>query len=145
MGEAKIQIPDASDARTLRIVELRGTQYVLHTWTTGKRYATGQEMIGYAFYHVSEDDPIFVGEDCGVSPMHAIDSDDALRGLLGFLTLRRGDTDPDYFANYTPRQIAFAESSDCEFLTMWAMEPDASEREEWAESYAFDDRDSDRW
>jgi hypothetical protein len=60
--------------------------------------------------------PIFRGTDFRPSPLWAIDSDDALRALLGFLTLRPGDTDREYFADYTAGQRAFAESADCEYL-----------------------------
>ena len=48
--------------------------------------------------------------------MHADDADATLRALLGFLTLRPGDTDADYFDGYTQRQRAFCESGDCELL-----------------------------
>lgn len=124
--ESKIQIPSLDDHRVLRHVKIKsptigGTDYRLLTWDTGRRFSTGQWKIGYAFWRDGEDDPIFVGEDCGVSPMHSIDSDDALRGLLGFLTLRPGDTDADYFAEYTPRQLSFAEG-DAEYLSLYAME-----------------------
>ena len=59
---------------------------------------------------------LFAGEDFRPSPMHADDADETLRGLLGFLTLRPGDTDREYFADYSPAQLAFAESSECELL-----------------------------
>jgi hypothetical protein len=66
---------------------------------------------------------IFEGDDFGCSPMHAIDSDDCLRGILCFLTLRPGDTDADYFADYTETQREFA-ATDAEALSTWAMEAD---------------------
>jgi hypothetical protein len=49
-------------------------------------------------------DVIFEGEDFHCSPLHAIDSDETVRTLMTFLTLRPGDTDADYFADYTPEQ-----------------------------------------
>jgi hypothetical protein len=51
---------------------------------------------------------VFEGADFGNSPMHAIDSDATVVGLMSFLTLRPGDTDAEYFANYTERQRDFA-------------------------------------
>lgn len=61
---------------------------------------------------------LFEGEDLGCSPMHAIDSDESVAALMGFLTLRPGDTDAEYFENYTPEQMEFcqqhAESLSCE-------------------------------
>ena len=71
--------------------------------------------IGYEFRDPSGA-VLFHGDDFGPSPMHADDSDATLRALLGFLTLRPGDTDREYFAHYTPRQRAFAESDECQLL-----------------------------
>lgn len=59
---------------------------------------------------------LFAGSDFGPSPMHADDADATLRGRLGFLTLRPGDTDAEYFAEYSPAQLAFAASDTCELL-----------------------------
>jgi hypothetical protein len=50
---------------------------------------------------------LFGGEDYGCSPMHAIDSDAAVRSLMGFLTLRPGDTDREYFEDYTQEQLDY--------------------------------------
>lgn len=111
-----------TDRDYLRQVEVDG--YALRTWQTGKRYATGQERLGYEFV-TPEGIVLFHGEDFGCSPMDCIDSDAALRGILGFLTLKPGDTDDDdYFANYTPEQMAFAEGDDVEYLSLWSIEPD---------------------
>ena len=38
--------------------------------------------------------------------------------LMGFLTLKFGDTDGTYFSNYTDDQLAFTESMDCEELSL---------------------------
>jgi hypothetical protein len=59
---------------------------------------------------------LFRGEDFGASPLHADDSDETLRALLGFLALRPGDTDRDFFDDYSAEQLEFAGSSDCELL-----------------------------
>lgn len=53
---------------------------------------------------------LFSGEDFGPSPMHADDSDDTIAALMGFLTLRPGDTDREYFAGYTADQLDFCAS-----------------------------------
>jgi hypothetical protein len=45
--------------------------------------------------------------------------------LLAFLTLQDGDTDAEYFEGYTPEQLAWRESRDCEELGWWV-----SDREE---------------
>ena len=102
-------VPDA-----LRHVRLE-TRHVLRTWDTGRTDGRGQTRIGYAF-----SDPagnvLFRGRDFCASPLHADDSDASLRALLGFLTLRPGDTDPEYFDGYSAAQRAFAESGQCELL-----------------------------
>jgi hypothetical protein len=84
---------------------------------------TGQYVIGYRF-STPDGTVLFEAEDCGVAPSHPIDSDDALRGLLGFLTLKPGDTDAEYFAEYTPEQHEFAEN-EAEALQLWGMEPES--------------------
>ena len=114
-----IKIPSNDDDRILRRVELDG--YTLTTWATGRTDHRGGTTIGYAFHKVGENDPIFLGEDFGSSPMDATDSDASLRSLLGFLTLRPGGTDAEYFENYTERQLAFA-ATDAEGLSFYAME-----------------------
>lgn len=119
-----INIPDRDDDRTLRVVQLdnqKSVTYTLHTWDTGRRASTGQHLIGYAMTRDGESEPLFSGEDCGVAPSDPIDSDDALRGLLCFLTLRPGDTDEEYFANYTDAQRAFCDS-DAESMSMYSIE-----------------------
>jgi hypothetical protein len=106
----------------LRTVALGDTGYKLTTWDTGRHAPTGQRLLSYEF--VAPDGTVlFKGADYGCSPMHCIDSDAALRGLIGFLTTKPGDTDPDYFENYTPEQLAFCEG-DAEMLQDWGMEPD---------------------
>lgn len=62
---------------------------------------------------------VFRGRDYGCSPMHAIDGLDCLAALLGFLTLQPGDTDAEYFADYTDRQTAWAASGEAQELSMW--------------------------
>jgi len=102
---------------TLRHVRLE-TDHVLRTWDTGRTAGNGmmaRSRTGYDFMS-PDGERIFRGTDFRCSPCFAEDSDDALRALLGFLTLRPGDTDAEYFERYSPAQRAFAESSDCELL-----------------------------
>lgn len=97
----------------LRHVRLE-TGHELRTWDTGKLSA-GRTCVGYELR-----DPtgavLFAGSDFRPSPMHADDSDESLRALCGFLFLRPGDTDAEYFADYTELQREFAASSECELL-----------------------------
>jgi len=113
----------------LREVMLDDTGYVLVLWDTHRTDSYDKSILGYAFYEPAGNGkllptPLFEGEDFAASPMDAIDSDETVRGLLGFLTLRPGDTDREYFASYTPEQMAFAEGP-AEELQMFGMEPDA--------------------
>lgn len=64
---------------------------------------------------------LFEGSDVECSAPHsAIDSDEAVRVLMNFLTLRPGDTDWEYFENYTDSQREFcdqrAEDLACEVM-----------------------------
>ena len=115
----QIEVPELNDPRVLRYVAVEG--YRLLTWDTGGRMQTGQYRIGYAFYAPNATEPLFCGDDFGCSPMDAIDSDACLRGLLGFLTLRPGDTDREYFDGYSEAQMAFAQG-DAEYLQLWTLE-----------------------
>lgn len=102
----------------LRKVDVDG--YILTTFDTGRVDEMGKSVLAYRFSK-GEDDVIFEGEDFHCSPAHAIDSDESLRSLLGFLTLRPGDTDREYFDNYTPRQWEFVHS-DAESLSIFGLE-----------------------
>lgn len=88
----------------LREVDVDG--YRLLTWDL-HRMRGGKDMIGYRFT-APDGKVLFEGEDFGNSPLHAMDSDESLRSLMTFLTLRPGDTDPDWFDGYTPEQLEFA-------------------------------------
>ena len=56
---------------------------------------------------------IFEGVDFGPSPLYAIDSRDTALALMGFLCLREGDVEAEYFDNYTPVQLEWRGSADC--------------------------------
>jgi hypothetical protein len=127
-------IPLSDDPNFLRHVILRapGGRYDLRIWDSGRTDHMGKTILRYEFR-----DPrgymLFSGSDFGCSPMDAIDSDETIGALLGFLTLRPGDTDREYFASYTRDQMAFAESSDAEYLQMYVYERFDREgrRERW--------------
>ena len=96
--------------RTVRFSPYRkgcGPTFTLETWDTGNHDSYGKWIVGYRLR--SQGKTIFEGEDFCCSPMHAIDSDEAIASLMAFLTLRPGDTDREYFANYTPAQLEFCD------------------------------------
>jgi len=115
----KINIPSPDEQRVLRNVMVDG--YRLMTWETGRRYSTGQEKIGYAFWEPGIEEPLFIGEDYGCSPCDCVDSNECLRGIMSFLTLRKGDTDKEYFDNYTERQLAWSEEH-AEEMSIWGID-----------------------
>ncbi len=104
------------------IRHVRFDGYTLKMWDTNKRDDRGQTRIRYEM-RKPDGALLFEGADFSCSPMHADDSDESVRALLGFLTLRPGDTDDEYFENYTDEQRAFCDS-DAEELSMWSMEAD---------------------
>lgn len=89
-------------------------KYAVRLYDTGTYDSRGQTRLDYEFDQDSV--RLFTGSDFRGSPMHADDSDETLAALLGFLTLRPGDTDCDYFKDYTPDQLAWSESTECEYL-----------------------------
>ena len=79
--------------------------YQLDLWDTESRDENGKHMLAYRLKHKGK--MIFNGSDFCASPFHVIDSDDTVASILGFLSLDDGDTDPEYFDDYTPEQIAW--------------------------------------
>lgn len=119
---------DHSLLRTVRFSPYRagmGPRFTLTMRDSGELDSRGVTRIAY---RLTMREPgarrsvvIFEGSDYSGSPMHADDSDDNVAGLMGFLTLRPGDTDAEYFESYTPEQRAYcdahAESLSCEVMT----------------------------
>ena len=117
----EVQAPDIYSPEVLRHVSfessfVNGPAYRLLVWTTNTRDKRGQDILGSALWVDDSPVPLFCSESFAGSPMHADDSDETLRAILGFLTLRPGDTDRDYFDDYTPEQLAWAESTECDYL-----------------------------
>lgn len=65
---------------------------------------------------------IFDGKDLFASPLHSPESLENAKALLTFLTLQEHDTDDEYFNNYTPEQLEFRDSLDCEYLQIYTLE-----------------------
>jgi hypothetical protein len=63
--------------------------------------------IRYRYVLEQDGDVIFDGDDFRTGCWAEVDYAEAARSLLGFLTLREGDTDADYFDRYTPEQLAW--------------------------------------
>lgn len=113
-------VPALDDPITVRHV-LVGYGRRLHVWNPGRRTGLGKAAVGYAFYLPGATEPLFAGENIGCSPLHRVGSDDCLRMVLGFLSLRPGDTDPDFFDGYTEDQLAWVVANG-EELSLWAVD-----------------------
>ncbi len=99
-----------------------GPTFTLTLWNNHTQDRMGKSMIRYRL-NMSESgkrSTLFEGADFACSPLHAIDSDGAVEGIMGFLTLRPGDTDAEYFESATDAQVAYgeqhAESLSCDVL-----------------------------
>lgn len=91
------------------------------------RWGESRTYVPYTFRQAGLSEPLFEGRDFSPSPTLAEpDSRLAALDLLGFLTLQPGDTDPEYFADYTPAQLEWASSTECESLA-WLV----SDLQEW--------------
>lgn len=111
-------LTEESKLRTVRFQPYRkgmGPTFTLTTWDTGRTGYGGKYLVGYRLTmhnrfpagHRMHPWVVFEGEDFGCSPMHAIDSDETLAGIMSFLTLRPGDTDREYFEDYTEAQLDY--------------------------------------
>lgn len=98
--------------------------YTLKLYDTGDNFSDPYSRPRLAYEMFAPDGSVlFSGDDFFCSPLNSIDGDDALRGLLGFLTLQPGDVESDYFDDYTPEQLAFAEG-DAEQLSILSLDSD---------------------
>jgi hypothetical protein len=110
--------------RTVRFAPYRrgmGPTFTLQLFDGERHDEAGRWAICYRL--VSNGQTIFECLDAHTAAYAhcAVDSDDAVKSVMGWLTLRPGDTDEDYFAGYTPDQISFCESHaemlSCEVMT----------------------------
>jgi hypothetical protein len=106
---------------TIRVWRREG--FSLRLFDTG-RSRDGKTELAYAFSDTRTPDALqlFVGGEFYPSPLHADDSDETVAALLGFFSLGEGDTDSDYFDNYTERQLAWRDSARREELSLLVYE-----------------------
>lgn len=95
--------------------------YKLTLQALGRRDSYNHEMVRYVF-SAPNGDVIFSGDDFGASPLHDTEGEESAKSLLGFLTLKVGDVDEDYFQNYTDKQKEFRDSFKCEQLQIYTLE-----------------------
>jgi len=75
-------------------------------WSSERARQPGRVNLAYRFYHGG--DKIFEGLHFSPAPGLEVDGDESFGALLGFLSLQPGDTDDEYFEDYTPEQLAWA-------------------------------------
>lgn len=91
-------------------------------------YRGGDKVEYYIFHNRAL---LFQGDDLRPSPLHNIDGIEAIIDLLGFITVRPGDTDPEYFKDYTVDQLKWADSHECEQLSGLVSDFDNSSEAEY--------------
>lgn len=99
--------PQMDESQLLRRIRTRtvGGIVTVSVYDAGPTEA-GRHRIGY----VCERDhtEIFRGADIGVPAGRAVDSDYVVAAVTDFLSLRPGDTDPEFFDDYNEAQSDFA-------------------------------------
>ena len=87
-----------------------GSSFRLCIGRTGTFDRRGIELLCYELIEISGDEEtvLFTGDQFSPSPMFGLHDDRVVTALMGFLTLKPGDTDDDYFKDYTAKQLAFA-------------------------------------
>lgn len=97
---------------------------------------------GRAYYNYTfqvDGRALFAGSDFSPSPMDDPYSAESLISLLGWLVLKPGDTDDEYFTEYTPEQLEWANSALCEFLSLIPYDFEAGEEDNWEVTTDYDE------
>lgn len=103
-------------------------------------YWNGGENISYTFSVDGVE--LDRGNDFRPSPMKPIEDIESIISLLGFMCVRPGDTDKDYFKDHTTQHLEWLNSSQCEgqlLPRLYDIEagPESDEPEMYVESLAF--------
>ena len=106
-------------------------------WKGGRAY--------YSYVMYLDGELLFSGDDFSPPPMDDPYSLDSLVSLLGFLVLKPGDTDDEYFLEYTEAQLDFAKSSFCEDLSLIPYDHESGEFENWDVTESYDDWGNPVW
>lgn len=113
--------------RTVRFAPyVKGPRFTLHLYDVHEIDEAGRYGVGFVLkigrkVIFSELNPARVAYG-----HHSVDGDAAVRNVMGWLTLRPGDTDSDYFTDYTQEQLDFAsahaETLACEVVARFGEE-----------------------
>lgn len=108
----------------------KGPTFRLGVEDTGIRGDYGKKVVAFDLVMIENgtETVLFEGDgaDSGLHTHAAPLSNEAIESVMGFLTLRPGDTDDEYFAKYTPAQREYAEAHaemlSCEVQAMFCDE-----------------------
>lgn len=78
----------------------------------------GKHQVDYTLI-TPDNTMLFSGNDFFASPLHSPTSKESALALMGFLTCKPGDVEPEYFDGYTESQLAWANSFACEQLSCY--------------------------
>jgi hypothetical protein len=92
----------------------RHDNFTLYMYNMGWNMKQEKWQIGYKFFW--DKGLLFEGEDFYCPEL---DGKRPMLGLLGFITLKPGDTDSDWFDKYTDFQRRWTESNDIDDLQLW--------------------------
>jgi len=97
---------------------ITGPRFIVTLWATNRVNQRGGTVMRFRLVRREGRKSEVLFDDVGFcgSPLHADDSDATMLALIGFLCLAPGDTDPEYFAGYSPRQLEWAQSGEAEML-----------------------------
>lgn len=104
IATAAVRIADTGDL--LRAVEHDGLRLCLYE--PGAELGAGRGALGYVLTDGGV--VVFADTDFRPPPLHAVDSARTVEAIAGFLAMRPGDTDEDYFATYTTAQQEWTET-----------------------------------
>lgn len=106
-------IKNKAEGSMIRKTYNLGREFRLTLYNEGQETRDGKLKIRYRFSENGK--AIFTGDNFragyGMTSPKRIACD-----LLAFLTLRPGDTDPEFFEDYTLEQLEFSRRSDMEYL-----------------------------
>lgn len=106
----------------MRALKLRGHKHDFALLLLDSFWRNGRDVVPYILFDMTTKEIIFDGNDFAPAPAYAVDGNEAVAGLIGFLTIQAGDTDAEYFKDYTPRQLEFAASYEAADLHIWSLE-----------------------
>ena len=92
----------------------------LKIWDAGYTYRSSGDRHGYQYQLTLNGKVIFSGDDFTTPAGMRNDPDELAESILGSLGVQKDDTDAEFFEDYTPEQLAFADEWG-EIVKMWGM------------------------